>query len=415
VSPFTRDQATPAHGGELRPKTHPAPTERLWTPAFLRIVGMQMTFGFGFSVFFLLPKILVLHFHATAVENGAVMASFGLTSLLAIPLLRPAMRRLGGHGVLTAACTLLATSCAGFLFVRGAGPLTMALRGLQGIAWSMAFSAGASIVAQHAPKARLAEALGFYGGASLVMNAIGPALAEPLFESRGPAAVFGVGALSALAASYFSRPSRARPSVAATVPPATQPTDTAARPMAEGASLPTWPVHLIFFGSGGAFSVVETFIAPFAMARGQLAVRPFFIAFTAAAVIVRLLFARSIDRYGHRRVTILATVGYGCAVLGTGLFGPLPLALFGFAFGAAHGLLFPAGMALLLRGRDEASRAERLAVANSAMNLGIASAFIQGALAQHFGYPTIFVLAGALTASTGGLLATMGRSSKQPR
>lgn len=370
-----------------------------------------MTFGFGFSVFFLLPKILVLHFHATAVENGAVMASFGLTSLLAVPLLRPAMRRLGGHGVLTAACTLLAASCLGFLFVHGAGPITMALRGLQGIAWSMAFSAGASIVAQHAPKARLAEALGFYGGASLVMNAIGPALAEPLFERRGPAAVFAVGALSALAASYFSRPGRTGPGGAGL--PATPAGATAAPPASERGAQPTWPVYLIFFGSGGAFSVVETFIAPFAMANGQLAVRAFFIAFTAAAVTVRLLFARSIDRYGHRRITILATMGYGCAVLGTGLFGPLPLALFGFAFGAAHGLLFPAGMALLLRGHDEAARAQRLALANSAMNLGIGSAFVQGALAQRFGYPTIFILAGALTASTGALLATTGGPSRK--
>jgi len=390
------------------------PSERLWTPAYLRIVGMQMAFGLGFSVFFLLPKILVVSFHATAAENGAVMASFGLTSLLAVPLLRPTLRRLGSHGVLTAASTVLAASCLGFLFIRGPGLSTMALRGLQGVAWSMAFSAGAALVAEHAPKARLAEALGFYGGASLMMNAVGPAVAEPLFESHGARAVFLLGALASSCAIFFSRPGSPE-TVRSAVSKTPLPTSAAAAaaPL-DHTGEKAWPIYLVFLGSGGAFSVVETFISPFAMTRHQLEVRPFFVAFTAAAVIVRLLFARGIDRFGHRRVTVVATIAYGLAVLATGLLGPLPLALFGFAFGAAHGLLFPAGMALLLKGHGEVARAQRLAFANSAMNIGIATAFVQGALAQRAGYRVIFALAGGLAASTGVLLASH-RASKPER
>jgi len=380
---------------------------------------MQMAFGFAFSIFFLLPKILVLVFHASASENGAVMASFGITSLLAVPLLRPALRRLGGHGVLTAACAVLAASCVGFAFVHSAGIATMALRGVQGIAWSMAFSAGASLVAQHAPKARLAEAIGYYGGASLIMNAIGPALAEPLFERWGAGAVFATAGFSAGWAIYFSRPAplpryeREREDHRTDVHADNEQAESvdSSTPVAP-AQGPAWPVYLIFLGSGGAFSVIETFIAPFSISRGQLTVRPFFIAFTFAAVAMRVLFARSIDRVGHRRMTVLATGAYGMSVIAIGLLGPLPLAVFGIFFGAAHGLLFPAGMALLLRGRDELSRSHHLAIANSAMNLGIACAVLHGVLAERLGYPVVFALAGTITVATATVLGRVGSADR---
>jgi predicted MFS family arabinose efflux permease len=87
-----------------------------------------------------------------------------------------------------------------------------------------------------------------------------------------------------------------------------------------------------------------------------------------------------------------------------GLLGPKHLALLGGAFGLAHGIGFPALMALILEsGRPEA-RPRLLALANGAINVGIVGVGILGAAAERIGYPAVFVATGAITFAAGLLL-----------
>ena len=120
--------------------------DRLWTPAFTRLVIAQAFFGFAYSVFLLLPKLLAVAYGAAAQEIGFVMAAFGALSLASIPAVSPVVARLGRRDTMTTGFALLAGSALAFLLIRRADGFAALLRGLQGIAWSLFFAAGMSLL-----------------------------------------------------------------------------------------------------------------------------------------------------------------------------------------------------------------------------------------------------------------------------
>ena len=134
-----------------------------------------------------------------------VMAAFGVLSLAAIPAVGPMVARLGRRGAMQVSFALLAGSALAFLLIRRADGLAALLRGLQGVAWSLFFAAGMSLLAEAVPPGRLGHAIGLYGGASLATNAIAPAVTEPIAAWLGPRAVFTLSALVAAAGGWFCR------------------------------------------------------------------------------------------------------------------------------------------------------------------------------------------------------------------
>src|SRR5262245_15067083 len=166
------------------------PEPPLLTRPFLRLLSMQAAFGFAFSVFVLLPKVLAAVFGSSAHEIGLVMAAFGVASLLSIPVIGRVVDRLGHRGTLTLANLLLVGGALGFVFVHGAGAAAIVLRGVHGLAWSLAFAATMAVAADLAPPRRLAQAVGVAGSASLIMTAVAPAVAEPLADWLGYRAIF---------------------------------------------------------------------------------------------------------------------------------------------------------------------------------------------------------------------------------
>jgi MFS family permease len=370
---------------------------RLWSRAFVDVVVAQALFGFAYSVFVLLPKLLAVGYHADAKSIGLVMASFGVVSLAVIPAVGPAVARLGRRRAVIWASVLLGVSAAGFLLIGGAGVLAACLRGAHGIAWSLLFAAGTSLVADIAPPARLGQAIGLYGGANLAMNAIAPAIAEPIAAHFGPQAVFVLAAAVAFIAAWYSR--RLPDTVAGAGAPAYK--------SAPPGTARTRARALIVLAVGGlAAAGMFTFIAPFALAHGIGVVRGFFVAYTATALGVRIGGARVTDRMGHRRTALAGGFGYGLVVVLTGLLGPTHMVLLGCLFGVAHGIVFPALMALILADTAPDARPRLLALANGAINLGITGVGGLGLLAGPVGYPALFILTGAVTASASLFLFT---------
>jgi MFS family permease len=381
----------------------------LLTRPFVRLLVMQAAFGFAFSVFFLLPKVLAADFGATPSRIGLVMAAFGVASLLAIPLVGRAVDGLGHRRTLVLANLLLAASSLGFAFVHDAGAAAALLRGLQGVAWSLAFAAGMAEAADLAPAGKLAEAVGLVGASSLAMNALAPAIAEPLGERLGHPAMFALGAAAALAGAWVARRLPAGGGRRAVRRAESEP-NPALKPAPAPAPARDAAPYVVLAVAGLAFGVMFTFIAPFALAHGIHAVRGFFAAYTVAALAVRLVSGRLSDLFGHRRAAFVAAVAYGLAVVAAGALGPAPLAAFGAAFGAAHGAVFPSVMALVMEQAPGRARSRALAVANGSMNLGIAGVFGLGLAAGRAGYPPVFVAAGAVTILAASLLARRPRS-----
>jgi predicted MFS family arabinose efflux permease len=150
--------------------------------------------------------------------------------------------------------------------------------------------------------------------------------------------------------------------------------------------------------AGIAFGAMITFHQPFALSLGATHVRSFFVAYAAAAVVVRVGFGRLIDRDGWRRVSLASLALYGCVVtamarlagLGAGC-----LALFGGGLGVAHGLFYPSLNALAVAGRGRDERGKVMAIFQAAFTIGFAGgSYPLGILAERMGYPAVFVAAG---------------------
>jgi MFS family permease len=380
---------------------HPVAVEPpLWTPAFKLLLVAQLFFGFADALFVLLPKLLVVGYGADAGGIGVVMGAFGVASLLAIPAIGPAVRRLGRRRAMSLANLLLAVSAAAFVFIPGAGALATVLRGLHGIAWSLLFAAGTSLVAELAPPGRLGQAIGLYGGANLAVHALAPALAEPLAARYGARFVFVLASLSALYAAWRCRrlPAAASPSAAVSGP-------------AVAATVRARAIPLLVLTAGGlAGAGMVTFIAPFALSRGVHVVRGFFIANTVTALAIRLGGARLTDRAGYRNAALVGGVGYGAVAILIGLAGPEHLAPLGALLGVAHGIVFPALMALIIGDVPQSARARLLAFANAAINLGVTGVGLLGAVAVRAGFPAIYVGTGAITIAASSLLLLLRRA-----
>jgi predicted MFS family arabinose efflux permease len=385
----------------LQPLPAPASAAPLWTPAFKSLLFAQLFFGFADALFVLLPKLLVVGYGADVGAIGIVMAAFGVASLVAIPAIAPAVRRLGRRRAMSLANLLLAASAAAFVFIPGAGVMATVLRGLHGIAWSLLFAAGTALVAELAPPARLGQAIGLYGGANLAMHALAPALAEPLAARYGARLIFVLATLSALYAAWRCR----------RLPEAAPPTATSGAAPFGAATVRSRAIPLLVLTVGGlAGAGMVTFIAPFALSRGVHVVRGFFVANTVTALAIRLGGARLTDAAGYRWAAFAGAAGYGAVAIAIGLVGPAHLAPLGALLGVAHGIVFPALMALIIGDVPAAARPRLLAFANGAINLGVTGVGVLGAIAARAGYPTVYVGTGALTIAASALLLLLRRA-----
>ena len=158
---------------------------------------------------------------------------------------------------------------------------------------------------------------------------------------------------------------------------------------------------------GVACGVMFTLHQPLALARGITRVSDFLVAYTVAALPVRVGLGRLIDRVGAGRAAAASFLLYGVIVAAMpALRGSVGLAVFGAIFGLAHGIFFPALLALSISSAPEAGRSRVIAGFNAAFNVGGAAVIPFGLLAESYGFVAAFVPVGACTMATAlGLLA----------
>jgi predicted MFS family arabinose efflux permease len=234
--------------------------------------------------------------------------------------------------------------------------------------------------------------MGLAGAASLIMNAIAPVLAEPIGARLGFGWVFAMaGAASLLGAMIARGLPRAKPSVDGQAPP-------------QGLRH-VLAVLVALSATATGFHVVMAFLAPLALSHGFSNVGGFYVAYTAAALFMRTVGGSLTDRLGLRRAAFFGALAYGACIAAIASVGPRSLILFGLWFGVAHGVLFPALMALLFQDSAPAARARLAAFSNGVLNLGMLTVLGFGQLANRAGLPSVFVVTGALVAISSMALA----------
>jgi MFS family permease len=378
----------------------PGQERALFSRPFVTLLAMQMCSGFAFSIFLLLPKYLASVLGAGPLAIGAVNAMFGLANVVAIPFLVAQIDRGGARATILMGNLILAASALGFAFVDSVGPAALLLRGMQGIAWTMTFNGGLTITTLIAPPGRLAQAMGVYGSANLITNALAPAATEPLMDSIGYRPVFAAAAVLALLGwalgRNFKEGTVGSGSTISGAPSPPSPTSTFRVLLADARIRRLAGVVLI---AGMTLGILFTFHQPFALQLGMENVRGFFIGYTAGALLIRLGAGRLSDRLGHRRTTLLSLLCYAAITAGMSLLIPSRLWLFGAIFGVAHGLFLPAFMALAIAGQEIKARGRILALMNGSLVAGWAPIPLVGMLAEAVGYPGMFVAAGIVTLS----------------
>jgi MFS family permease len=374
------------------------------TRDFALILLAQLAFGFAFSSFFLLPKYVVTELSGSPRQVGYVGALAVMASVLASPVAGKLLDRGGRRPLMFVGCTLSALAALAFLEVTRIGAYLYAVRAVQGVAYTLYFVAAATLVADLAPAARLSQALGWFGCAGLLMNAIATLIAERIAENFGWPAVFicaAVSGSSGAGVALLLREPPTRPQVTGAV---AAPVSSA--PGARFAIL--WAT----VAGGAAFGVMFTFTPPLALSLGDSNISPLFAGYTAAALAVRLLFGNLADRVGRARVGGIALALYSAVVASTAGLGHGWLAALGLGFGLAHGAFYPSLNALALEGVSRERRGTVGAHFNAAFNGGVLIVtFCFGQIAQLYGYRVVFLVVACLSASGSFVLWSQARKS----
>jgi len=352
---------------------------------FYLVTGANFIFFLNFASFFLLP----LHLKeggASEERIGYVMGTAGFAGLCVLPFLGSLLDRIGRRRFVVGGALAMALASFAYLVVRGIGPALFALRVIQGVSFTFAFVTASTLAVELAPPGRRGQALGIFGISTLTTHAIAPALGEIVARRLGFDALFALAGSLGLVAAVLALRIR--------VPgPMSLPAVTVS---SGGPSLRHDPALWLFAATmvscGMGFGAVLTFTPTFVHAIGLERVAPFFVSYTAAAVLVRLALGGLSDRIGRRRVLVPSMLVLAVAVLALGSVVSMPgLIGVGLLFGAGQGMTYPTANALMVDLSHAGNLGRVQTLFSGSFSVGVAaSAFVFGAVIEHFGYRTMF-------------------------
>ena len=135
-------------------------------------------------------------------------------------------------------------------------------------------------------------------------------------------------------------------------------------------------------------------------------------AYAAMGVTVRVGFGHLMDRWGNRRVAILALTLYVLVMLACLDLHSVGLPLIGAGLGVAHGAFYPAFNAVAVATAGPNERGKVMALFQASFHVGFSGgAFALGVLAEAEGYPAVFQ-AGAACLSVALLLLLAPRDGR---
>ena len=357
-------------------------------PLFTRGLLMLCTAVFFqmFSFQMLLPvmPLYLLDIGGSEGQVGLILGITAGTAMLFRPLTGWIADRYGRKPLLVAGSTNFVCSMALYPLARAVAPL-LGVRALQGAGLSATSTAGSTMVADLAPPARRAEAMGVYGVAVNVSSAFGPLLGASLAIQSGFNSVFLVaGATAIIGLALTSRlPEPPRPAAPAG--------GTRFTLISRDALFPA-SIALCLFPPIG---VVLSYIAVFASAEGLGNPGLFFLPYSLTLIVVRVLAGRLSDRYGRLTILLPATMAFIAALIVIAsahhvlvlLLGSL---LLGCGFGIAHPTLLAMAVDRAPQGRQGASMSTLI----GAFDLGIGGGSALAGLCVAFaGLRGVFLLA----------------------
>jgi MFS family permease len=391
----------------VTPAAAPARDERLLTPAFLGISASVLGFFVASGMFLpATPRFTAGPLGGSDLAVGLVIGSFSVSSVLLRPFAGRWADQRGRRIMLITGAALQVLAAAGHL-VADSIPLLVVMRLLLGAAEAVFFVGGIAAATDLAPERRRGEAVSLISTSLYLGIAIGPVLAEWLFDASGyPAIWIAATAISAaaVAISWFAPE---------TLPPASRrrPSDRTGLLHRRGLV----PGLLVLSGSWGMGGYLA-FLPLLGDKLGLDGVGGYLAVFALVVIALRVFGARLPDRFGAARLSggalVLSATGMTIAGLAPSEAG-LWVATVVFAVGIAF--TFPAIVALSVTGVPPAERGAVVGTTSLFLDVGFGlSPALLGLMAGSTGYPATFLVSAAIAALGAGWLLLRGGALARP-
>ncbi len=361
----------------------------LYTREFVLLLTSGLLLTTGIGVFYLFP-LFVLNLGGSKSDIGILMGTMSLSAVVLRPWTSGLVDHLGRKGSMVVGCLLMTAVSIAHLFFKGpigqVYPVLVVLRLLFGTGLALGIIASLTLAADLAPASRLNEGLGIFGVMPLTGIAIGPVVGERIIHQWGFNAMFLAAALFFTAGFLFLLPLKDH--------------FTTSNGGTRGGFMKAlriglvWRMAFVCLCFGVAFAAHGGFVAPFAKA-GSMPVSAYFISYSTAAVISRLLGGKLADRFGEKRLIpvslVIAGTGFICLTQVTSTVG---LTWSGFVAGLGHGLLFPSLIALTIRPIVATDRGKVTGILTGGVDAGLFfGSLAMGQLGDLFGFSAIFTMA----------------------
>lgn len=368
-----------------------AAPDRLVTGAFLLCACANFLQGLAFNLYLHLPGFL----HDLGAKEIEIGFIFGVTAAVAIaarPLVGRAMDTRGRCAMILIGGVLNVAVCSLYLTITALDWRLYAVRAAHGVAEAILFTAFFTHAADLTPPARRMEGMALFGVSGMLPISLGGLLGDYILTGTTYTALFAASAALATASLALSLPLRDRHLPA---------DDLEMRGFfavaAQSDLAPIWFLGTIF---ATALAAYFTFIKTFVLHTGTGSVGAFFTAYSAAAILLRLFFARLPDAIGPKRVLFpaLLTLAGGLVVLAHST-SAADVLLAGTLCGLGHGFIFPILSGLVIVRARPLERGAALSIFTALFDAGIlAGGPSLGAVIHVAGYPAMFTAAGALVA-----------------
>jgi MFS family permease len=363
----------------------------LYNPSFITMAFSNLFTVSSFGAFFLFP-LLITSYGGSKSDIGIIMGVFALSAVFCRPWISSMIDGIGRKRSYTIGCSIMSVLPLIYLLFRGNLShfylLLILVRIVHGVGLALCFTASFTYIADIVPEGRLNEGIGMFGVTGLTGLAIGPVIGEILITEFGSSIFFlaatGMATLGLIIhlplSESFVRDSRKSSQSFFTV-------------LIKRKIL---FVGLLSFLFGFGLAASGNFVSPFAKEQEIIFISFYYIAYSFAAVLTRLLGGRLADRIGEDRIMpyALALTGGGLLIL-MFLGGNMILVLSGLMSGCGHGFLFPCLNSLAIRNEPIDTRGKINGVFTGGIDAGaFVGSVILGYIGQWAGFRALFFAAG---------------------
>jgi len=269
----------------------------LYNPSFITMAFSNLFTVSSFGTFFLFP-LLITGYGGSKSDIGIIMGVFALSAVLCRPWISNMIDRIGRKRSYTIGCSIMSVLPLIYLLFRGNLShfyLSLILvRIVHGVGLAICFTASFTYIADIVPEERLNEGIGMFGVTGLTGLAIGPVIGEILITEFGSSVFFcaatGMATLGLiihlpLSESFVHDSSKSSQSFFAVF-----------------IKRKILLVALLAFLFGFGLAASGSFVSPFAKEQKIVFISLYYISYSLAAILTRLLGGRLADRIGEDRI-----------------------------------------------------------------------------------------------------------------